>query len=137
MPGVAIAVDRWQRHHDVSMCIETSTRLPPLPQQINHLGRQHDIAIFAALGLLYTNDLLRAVDMLDLQPDHFAGTQAAPITKTECHAGLEACGNGQHATRLVRTHYLRNLLGFADVIDLGREVQPPAVSRATRTSPRS
>ena len=29
--------------------------------------------------------------MLDLQPDHFAGTQAAPTAKTECHAGLEAC----------------------------------------------
>ena len=24
---------------------------------------------------------LRLVDMLDLQPDHFAGTQAAPISK--------------------------------------------------------
>jgi len=61
------------------VCIETSTRLPPLPQQINRLPRQHDIAILAALGLLDTNDLLSAVDMLDLQPDHFAGTQAAPI----------------------------------------------------------
>src|ERR1700737_3169767 len=49
------------------VCIETSTRLPPLPQQINHLRRQHDIAIFAALGLLYTNHLLPAVDMLALQ----------------------------------------------------------------------
>src|SRR6516164_8723550 len=105
--------------------IETSTRLPPLPQQINHRRRQHDIAILAALGLLDTNDLLRAVDMLDLQPDHFAGTQAAPIAKTECHAGLEARGNGQHATRLVRTHHLRNLLRLADVINLGRELQPP------------
>src|SRR4030088_2439646 len=53
--------------------------------------------------------LLRAVDMLDLQPDHFAGTQAAPIAKTECCAGLEARGNGQHATGLVRAHHLGNL----------------------------
>ena len=107
------------------VCIETSARFPPLPQQINRLRRQHDIAILAALGLLDTNDLLRTVDMLDLQPDHFAGTQAAPIAKTECCAGLEARGDGQHTTRLVRTHHLRNLLGLADVIDLGREVQPP------------
>ena len=41
------------------------------------------------------------------------------------HAGLEACGNGQPATRLVGTHHLRNLLRLADVVDLGREVQPP------------
>src|SRR5882672_12370652 len=56
--------------------------------------------ILAALGLLDANNPLRLVDMLDLQPNHFAGTQAAPIAKTECHAGLEARGNGQHATRL-------------------------------------
>src|SRR5271169_4721171 len=63
--------------------IETSTHLPPLPQQIDRLRRQHDIAILATLGLLDTNDLLRAVDMLDLEPDRFAGAQAAPIAKTE------------------------------------------------------
>jgi hypothetical protein len=52
------------------------------------------VAILAALGLLDTNDLLSAVDMLDLQPDHFAGTQAAPIAKTKCCASLEARCNG-------------------------------------------
>ena len=60
------------------VCIEPSARLPPLPQQINHLRRQHDIAVLAALGLLDTNDLLRAVDMLDLQPDP-AGTRGSPL----------------------------------------------------------
>jgi hypothetical protein len=75
--------------------------------------------------LLDANDLLRAVDMLDLQADHVAGTQAAPMAKTECCAGPEARGNGQHATRLVRTHYLRNLPGLAAMINLGREVEPP------------
>src|SRR6478672_7829842 len=39
---------------------------PPLAQE--RLGRQHDVAILAALGLLDANDLLRAVDMLDPQP---------------------------------------------------------------------
>jgi hypothetical protein len=34
--------------------------------------RQHDIAVLAAFGLLDPNDLLPAVDMLDLQPDHLA-----------------------------------------------------------------
>src|SRR6516164_983832 len=32
-----------------------------------------------ALGLLDPNDLLRAVDMLDLEPDHLAGAQAAAV----------------------------------------------------------
>src|SRR5215510_6146739 len=65
-------------------CIVTRwTRLPPLPQQIERLWRQHDIAILAALGLLDANDPLRAVDMLDLQPHHFAGAQAAAIAEAE------------------------------------------------------
>ena len=38
-------------------------RLPPLPQQIEHLGRQHHVAVLAALGLLDANDVLRAVDV--------------------------------------------------------------------------
>src|SRR5882757_7646011 len=98
--------------------------LPPLSQQIEHLGRQHYVPILAALGLLDANNPLRLVDMVDLQPNHFAGTQAAPIAETECCAGLEARGNGQHATRLARAHHLRNLLGLADVIDLGGKIQP-------------
>src|SRR5271156_6161673 len=49
-----------------------------------------DIAVLAALGLLDPNDLLRAVDVLDLQPDHLAGAQAAAIAETEQHANLEA-----------------------------------------------
>src|SRR5207344_2319567 len=106
--------------------IETSpARLPPLPQQLERVGRQHDIAILAALGLLDPNDLLRAVDMLDLQSDHFAGAQAAAIAEAQHDAGLEARRNRQQATRLVRTHHLWDLLGLAKVIDLGRKIQPP------------
>ena len=37
--------------------------LPPLLQQIEHLGRQHHVAVLAALRLLDPNDLLRAVDI--------------------------------------------------------------------------
>src|SRR5437879_12015104 len=69
--------------------IETPpARLPPLPQQVERVGRQHDIAVLAALGLLDPNDLLRAVDVLDLQPDHLAGAQAAAVAETEQHAHL-------------------------------------------------
>ena len=34
-------------------------RLPPLAQQIEHLRRQHDIAVLANLGLLDPDDFLR------------------------------------------------------------------------------
>ena len=56
-----------------------------MAQQIERLGRQHDVAIPAALGLLDANDLLGAVDMLDLQPDHLACAQSAAIAETEHH----------------------------------------------------
>src|SRR6476660_1409082 len=106
--------------------IETSpARLPPLPQQIERPVRQHDIAVLAALGLLDPNDLLRAVDMLDPQPDHLAGAQAAAIAETEQHADLEAARDRQQAACLVLAHDERNLLRFTDVVDLGGKVQPP------------
>ena len=59
------------------------------------------------------------------QPDDLAGTKAAAIAKTERHAGLEARGNSQYATRFVWRHYLRDLLRLTQVIDLGRKLQPP------------
>src|SRR5262249_34447822 len=92
---------------------------------MEHVGGEDDVAILAALGLLDADDLLCAVDVFDLQPDHLAGAQAAAVAETEHHARLEAVGDSQQATRLVRAHHLRNLLRLAQVIDLGRKIQPP------------
>src|SRR5580704_3434303 len=100
-------------------------RLPPLPQQSEHLGRQHDIAVLASLRLLDANDLLRAVDMLDLEPDYLAGAQTAAIAETEQHAGLEARGDGEQAPRLILAHHQRDLLRLAQVIILGGKIQSP------------
>jgi len=83
------------------------------------------MAILATLGLLDANDLLRAVDMLDLQSDHLAGAQAAAIAKTEQHAGFEAAGDGEQAPRLLRAHHEGNLLWLTDVINLGSKIEPP------------
>ena len=45
-------------------CIVTSrSHLPPLPQEIERLWRQHDVAVFAPLGLHDADDVLRAVDI--------------------------------------------------------------------------
>src|SRR6202049_1916627 len=108
-----------------SRIVPGRARLPPLPQQSERLGRQHDIAVLAALGLLDANDLLRAVDMLDLEPDHLAGAQPAAIAETEQCASLEAAGDGQQAPRLVLAHHQRDLLRLTDVIDLGGKIQSP------------
>ncbi len=80
------------------------------------------MAVLAALGLLDADDPLGAVDVLGLQADHLARTQAATITEAESHAGLEAARYRQQTAGLVRAHHEWNLLGLADVIDLGGEI---------------
>ncbi len=94
-------------------------------QQVERLWREHDVAVLAALGLLDPNNLLRLVDMLDLQSDHLAGAQAAAIAETKQGADLEVVGDGEQPPRLVRAHHQWDLLGLADVIDLGGKIQPP------------
>ena len=89
------------------------------------------------MALLDANDVLRPVDMLDLQPDHLAGTQAAAIAETEQHAGLEALGDGQQTPRLILAHHQRDLLRLTQVIDLRGQHPIAAASRATRTSAQS
>src|SRR5215470_11577570 len=100
--------------HRRSGIVARRARFPPLAQQIEHLRRQHDVAVLAALGLFDPNDLLGAVDMLDLQPHHLAGAQAAAIAETEHGADLEIVGNGQQPSRLVWAYDQRNLLWLAD-----------------------
>ena len=63
--------------------------------------------------------------MLDLQPDHLAGAQAAAIAQTEQRADLEVAGDGQQAPRLVRAQHQRYLLRLTEVIDLGGKIQSP------------
>ena len=54
--------------------VERQTNLPPLPQQFEHLGRQHHMAIFAPFGLHDADYALCLLDVADLEPDSLAGT---------------------------------------------------------------
>src|ERR1700724_1454327 len=92
------------------VAISAGSLLPPLPQQFEHLGREHDVAILATLRLLDANDLLCTIDMLDLEPDHLAGAQAAAVGETEQDADLHTAGDSEQPAHLVRAHHLRNLL---------------------------
>ena len=48
-------------------------RLPPLPQQLEDLRRQHHVAVLAALRLHDADDHLLAVDVARPQPHRLAG----------------------------------------------------------------
>src|ERR1700757_2021196 len=108
-----------------SRIVTRGTRLPPLPQQVEHLVRQHHIAILAALGLLDANDVLRPVDVLDLEPHDLARPQSAAVAEAEQNARLEACGHRQQSLDLVDAHHQRELLRLTNVVDLLGKVQSP------------
>src|SRR5262245_16903344 len=92
---------------EYSRVVTPGTRLPPLPQQIEHFGREHHIAILATLRLLDTNDVLCPVDVLDLEPHDLARPQSAAIAEAEQNARLEAAGHRQQALHLVDAHHQR------------------------------
>ena len=74
--------------------------------------------------------------MLDLEPNHLAGAQAAAIAETEQHADLEAAGHRQQPLCLIRAHHQRKLLGLAQVIDLGGMIEPPQCHAEQEPHPR-
>src|SRR5438309_414482 len=108
-----------------SRIVTRGARLPPLSQQIEHLVRQHHIAVLAALRLLDASDVLCAVDMLDLEPHDLARPQPAAIAEAEQNPRLESAGHRQQSLDLVDAHHQRELLGLAKVIDLGGMLEPP------------
>ena len=55
-----------------------SRHLPPLPQHVEQVRRQHHIAILVAVTLLNADYHLGAVDIGDLERHHFRGAQARP-----------------------------------------------------------
>src|SRR5271157_1656219 len=61
-------------------------RLPPLPQQVEDLGRKHHVPVLAAFRLHDANDHLIAVNFAGSQPRHFAGPQPAAIRERQHRA---------------------------------------------------
>lgn len=98
---------------------------PPAPQEAQGLGRQHDVAVLAALGLDDADDVLGAVYVADLEPHHLAGTQAAAVGQGQHGPQLDVRRHGQQALDLVLAHHHRDFLWRLQVIDLGRQVVPP------------
>src|SRR6516164_9765566 len=73
--------------------------------------------------------------MLDPEPDHLAGAQAAAVAETEQGADLEVSGDGEQAPCLVRADHQWYLLRLADVIDLGGKIQSPQCHANKNRSP--
>src|ERR1700738_3068266 len=105
--------------------VTSRSHLPPLPQQIERLWRQHEVAVFAPLGLREQNDVRLLADITNPEPDHPPRAQTCTVAESEQYVNLEIPRHGQEALGLVRAHHQRDLLGFFDVIDLGGKIQSP------------
>src|ERR1700724_314171 len=66
------------------------SHLPPLPQQIERLWRQHDVAVFAPLGLHDADDVLRPVDITNPEADRLARPQTCAVAESEQYVNLES-----------------------------------------------
>ena len=65
-------------------------RLPPGAQQLEQMRGQHHVAVLAALALLDPDHHAGAVDVADLERDHFGGAQARAIGHAQRRPVLEA-----------------------------------------------
>ena len=57
--------------------------LPPQPQQLEQLRRQHGVAVLASLALFDPDQHARAVDIIDLEAGHLRHAQARAIGGAE------------------------------------------------------
>src|SRR5215467_6173496 len=62
---------------------------PPGAQQFEQMRRQHHVAVFVALALLHTDEHALAVDVADLERNHFGSPQARPIGHAQRRLVLE------------------------------------------------
>jgi hypothetical protein len=102
-------------------------RLPPLPQQRQHLRRQHDVAVLATLPLRDADDHLRAVDVAarsrTISPAR--SPQPAAVAERQHDVHLGVARHDEQPLGLLRAHHQRQLLRLLEVVDLGGEIVPP------------
>jgi hypothetical protein len=87
---------------------------PPLPQDVEQVGREHDIAVLAALALLDPDQHAGAVDVGDLEVGDLRDAQAAAIGDAQRGAVLQAPRVRQQQRHLLRVQNHRQAIGRRD-----------------------
>ena len=85
---------------------------PPLTQYVEQHGREHCVAILAALALLDMNQHPSAVDIVDPEVGDFTGAQAGAVGCGQCGFVFEVGGCLKQALHLFRAQDHRQLAGF-------------------------
>jgi ParB/RepB/Spo0J family partition protein len=81
--------------------------LPIIPEQLEQSGRQHDIAIFAALTLLDPDNHTLAVDGRRREMDRFGDPQAGCVTDGQSHAVFQVVDGCEKAGHLLLAQHNR------------------------------
>src|ERR1700681_2479034 len=90
------------------------------------MRRQHHVAVFAALTLFHADNHELAVDIADLERDHFGSAQTRPIGHAQRRLVLEAWRCIQKARHLLRAQHHRQLARLMDergVLDDGGSLE--------------
>lgn len=86
---------------------------PPGAQQVQQVGREHDVTILAALALLDPDQHAGGVDIGDLEVDDLRGAQAAAIGDAERGLVLQAGAAVQQQRHLLGAEHDRQPLSGA------------------------
>jgi len=88
-------------------------RAPPIvPEHVEELGRQHDIAVFAPFALLDPDDHTLAVDRGGGEADGFGNPQTGCVTDGQNHAMLQIVYGAQQTCDLNLAQHDGKLLGL-------------------------
>ena len=85
---------------------------PPLPQDFQQLGREHDVAIFLPLALLDADDHALAIDVGGFQPDGLGDSQPGGVTGRQDGPVLGAGHATEKVPDLFRAENDGQFLGF-------------------------
>ena len=97
---------------------------PPGAQQREQLGREHRIAISAALALLDPQHHARAVDVADLERDHLGDAQPGAIGRGERRLVLRPRRRLEQKRDLLRAQHERQLARLAHDRETAGEIRP-------------
>jgi hypothetical protein len=91
--------------------------LPPGPQQVEQARREHDVTVLAAFALLDADDHALAVDIGDLERDHFGGAQAGAVGHAQRRLVLQSRRGIEQPRHFLDAENDRQLAWFVD--DMG------------------
>ena len=104
---------------DCFVAMWKALKLPDGRDRVVRHGHGPHRAIQTGLGPVE----VRRAKVRDQGRTHMNSTEATNINVVRKY--FAGCGDGQQALGLVRAHHQRNLLRFADVINLGGKIQSP------------